>query len=321
MKKKVVIFIFLLTLVFLTSCLTLDDDGNNNGDDYKFNDNSEFEPEGKTELLISDLESGSAKITFNELENVSYYSIKVSLDNEFSDNKTVEIVALTNPYTLYFDDNSKLFIKGTAISNNGKEYETSDVKEIKGKYAIFHNGDLFNNQNVSSYETKNAKISSDLHSLIVNPTSDQDLSVKKTFLIDFDEVDFFQIRFIAKNTKSKITVNLNIGNNKTEVTSFDQINRGYIRFDLNDLNLSGEQLVEVEIISSGYNSGFQLDYIKFLSEKEHQEIKNIFNVEYVNLYNEVEKLSNLLTINNDPEPTVETTPQSDVNFDPNELST
>lgn len=140
MKRIVYILLFIATLLGFSACQD-DDVINTYVPDVP---NYAFEPSGTTTMRVTEIESGSALLTFNELDFVSHYIIEVSKSIGFSDNNTLSIVSTESTYRLFFDDHSTLFARVKAIAQNGMSYATSEVQKIEGKYAIYHAGDDFN---------------------------------------------------------------------------------------------------------------------------------------------------------------------------------
>lgn len=316
MKRIVYILLFIATLLGFSACQD-DDVINTYVPDVP---NYAFEPSGTTTMRVTEIESGSALLTFNELDFVSHYIIEVSKSIGFSDNNTLSIVSTESTYRLFFDDHSTLFARVKAIAQNGMSYATSEVQKIEGKYAIYHAGDDFNLGTTTGWSVQHGELESDYHSLIVQPIGNEPISLSKTFSVNPDEATYFQIRFITKNTESTISVSLEVNNTFYPVVSdIKQIQRGYIRYNLDSLNLSQITDVTVHIQSEGHNRGFQLDYVKFISEKEHVAMSEMINSEMENQYNELSIDHNQLIISNDQEPTVVATPSTEVDFDPMKL--
>lgn len=276
-----------------------------------------FDPSGTTSLAVSEVESGSALLTFNELDRVSHYVVEVSKNIQFSENATVSIVTTENPYRLFFDDNVALYTRVTAIAQNGQAYNVSSVQKIESKYASIYTGDDFTLGTTTGWMALNAKIESDFHSLIVQPLGTETIELSKTFQINASEVDFFQIRFLTKNTLSKLSVSLIHQNTSYPVkVDMERIERGYIRFDLSSMNLVGLNEITVHIKSEGNNRGFQLDYVRFLKEETHTFVVPMIERTMANIYNEISIHDNKLRVQNDLEPTIVVTPSTEVEFDP-----
>lgn len=316
MKKITYLILMALSLMTLSACV------NKGKDDPYVPDvpNYQFEPSGKTTLAISEIESGSALLSFNELERVSHYVVEVSKDLQFNENSTLSIVALEKTHRLFFDDNVTLFARATAIAQNGKAYGVSETKKIESKYAVYHTGDDFSLGTTTGWTIENGIMESDFHSLIVQPAGTEAIQLTKTFQINATEADYFQIRFLTKNTHAKISVTLAYNNvSYPVVANLEQVERGYIRYDLSNLNLSGLGEVTVQIRSEGNNRGFQLDYVKFIKEGTHKPMPSMITSSMVNQYNQLTIRDNKLVIANDLEPTIVVTPSSEVDFDPAEL--
>lgn len=316
MKKITFVLLVSLALMTLSACQS-----KNANSIYIPNlPNYEFEPSGETVITVSEVESGSALLSFNELENVSHYKIEVAKSDEFNQNDTLIIVTADKQYRLYFDDHSVLYTRASAIAYNGKSYATSLVKKIEGKYATYHGGDDFNLGTVSNWTSLNADLTSDYHSLIVKPINNESIEISKTFNVNLDVAQYLQIRFLTKNSDSKLSVTLEANDELYIVKSdISQIERGYIRFDLDQLNLKGTQNLTLHFKSEGTNRGFQLDYIKFISEHPAKPITQMIHADFTNQFNEVSTINNQLVIENDPEPTIVLLPSIEVEFDPLEL--
>lgn len=317
MMKKINLIAILFLLVMLSAC-----QNQGNVPHYKPNvPDYLFEPFGQTTLAVSKIESGSALLTFNELEKVTHYKVEVSKNSDFSLNSTITINALNKEYRLYFDDNSKLYVKATAVALNGKTYQTSSVQTIEGRYAVYHVGDEFNLGTTQGWQVSHGKISSDFHSMIVQPIDNETIELEKTFLVDPTKAAYFQARFITKNTNSILSVTLEYNQTIYPVElEIEQIERGYIRFDLTKLNMAVASNITVQIKSEGKNRGFQLDYVKFIDEIDHNPILVMHKMAMSNLYSIIAKDDHKLSIQNDPEPTSVTTPSTEVDFDPQKLS-
>ncbi|MDI6452810.1 hypothetical protein [Peloplasma aerotolerans] len=316
MKKIVYMILMVLSLFSLAAC----QESETNETYIPDVPNYQFEPSGDTSVVITEIESGSALLSFNELDRVSHYVVEVSKDIQFNKNSTVTIVALESQYRLFFDDHVTLYTRATAIAENGKTYGISEIQKIESKYAIYHTGDDFNLGTTTGWSVVNGKVESDFHSLIVQPTGEGTTEISKTFEINPEDADFFQIRFLTKNTHSKISVTLIHDDQSYPVAvDMEQIQRGYLRYDLSEMNLAGLSNVTVHIKSEGNNRGFHLDYVKFIQEEEHEFISPMIEREMSNIYNELLIQNNKLIIRNDSEPTVIATPSTEVEFDPNEL--
>ncbi|QWB95424.1 hypothetical protein KHQ89_05580 [Mycoplasmatota bacterium] len=312
--KVMIICVLMLALVSCTS--TTETPYEPNVPEYN------YIPEGKTSFEVSDIESGSALLTFDEKERVSHYEIKVSNYSDFQSDFTKTLISKESSYRLYFNDNSQIYVMAKAIAENGKSYDVSDVKTIVSPYANLVVGDDFSLGAIDDWTTINANISSDYHSLIVSPDgTSSELTIKKTFEVNLDLAEILEIKWITKNTNSKISAFMTIDEVRYDIVlDMSVISRGYVRFNLNELNMTGSKDIEITIMSEEGNIGFQLDYIRFIYESEHQLISDFQSIDKTNEFNTISLNNGYLNIQNDLEPSVISTPSSEVDFDPNELS-
>lgn len=281
-----------------------------------------YEVSGKTELVVSDIESGSAMLTIGEKDNAASYLYEVSKYNNFDKAVTKEIRSENREKRIWFDDNSKLYVRATAIASNGKCYGVSDVSEIAANSVEIIAQDDFRKGGDITWTLEGCRAKSDFHSAVIQSTTmATDLSLmKKTFTVDMSAAEIFEIRFQTKNTMSSISVKLNIAGNTVDVVkNMEVLSEGYIRKNLNGLNLSGSQQVEVVIESKGLYKGFQLDYVRFIKENAYIENKAFMDNTFVNEFNTYTVNTSGISIINDAEPTVTALPSVDVNFSPLDL--
>lgn len=278
-------------------------------------------PDIKLNLEVTQIESGSALLKTEDKSDAAYYVFEVSAFEKFPDLYTQKLTSLTSEYRLFFDDNSKLYVRAYAVTHSGYAYKNSDTKVILSKYASHVVLDNFSDTDIEDWDVKGARIQSDFHSLIVNPTEiNTPVKISKTYLVDFDLAEIFEIKLATKNIDSQIKITLDIGDNSYEVVShMATITKGYIRFNLETLHLEGNHPVKVTIISEGQNRGFQVDYIRFIYEREHQTTFPFITNNLDSNYNQIEVKNYSLNIKNDPEPTVSRDPNVEVNFNPSEL--
>lgn len=322
MKKSrsiLVIFLAVCCLLLFTGIFTACDGGSQNGIEIP---DWGTTATGKTELSVSGVESGSATLKVNN-EGCDHYLFEVSRYSAFAPELTKKIYSQKSEYKLFFDDNSKLFVRATAVLPSGSAYGVSDTQTIEGKSVqIAAQDDFREGGALIGWELVNLKAKSDFHSAVVQSTTTagDSASMKKTFSVDLDAADIFEIKFQTKNSESEIDVLLHAADKTIEaVKDMTVVEEGYIRADLSALGLTGVQDIRVEIISTGLNRGFQLDYVRFLSEGEHIAATAFLENEYTNQYNQISVENEGLVIENDAEPLVIDSPSVDVNFNPAEL--
>ena len=290
MKKSrsiLVIFLAVCCLLLFTGIFTACDGGSQNGIEIP---DWGTTATGKTELSVSGVESGSATLKVNN-EGCDHYLFEVSRYSAFAPELTKKIYSQKSEYKLFFDDNSKLFVRATAVLPSGSAYGVSDTQTIEGKSVqIAAQDDFREGGALIGWELVNLKAKSDFHSAVVQSTTTagDSASMKKTFSVDLDAADIFEIKFQTKNSESEIDVLLHAADKTIEaVKDMTVVEEGYIRADLSALGLTGVQDIQVEIISTGLNRGFQLDYVRFLSEGEHIAATAFLENEYTNQYNQI----------------------------------
>ena len=329
MKKKIALFIAMILSVSLLFTLALT--GCEKKESEEGGSDNTFTPpdwsgnvSGKTTFTVSDVESGSAMINIGEAEGSDHYLIEVCQYDDFKESLTKKIYTQDQNYRLWFDDNSSLYVRATAISASGKAYDVSDAQLIEGKNAkIVAVDDFRSGGELTGWTLENLSGKSDFHSAVVQSTtmSGSSASMKKTFSVDFDVAEIFEIKFQTKNSESAIDVTLKSGAKTLDVVKgLTVVEEGYLRGDLESMGLSGMQDVEVCITVTGSNRGFQLDYVRFITESDHVATTAFLNNTMQNQYNEIAVTEKGLEIQNDAEPTVIDAPSVDVNFNPAELT-
>ena len=266
--------------------------------------------EKSTSIDISNLQSNRATVTVNAANAVSY-RIYVSRTADFDKYTTSVKFSEKNVFELGFEDSSLLYVKAVAYDANGNAYkpsttviESNDVNigvqddfssiyltstqsqlgwmaqstYYKGKIALGTDlGDFID------YAEDNDKYRAPMgYMAIYKPAyAGYDIDTfTKSYVVDLDEYPLFDFYPFTKNYGSQFTLKVEIdGKQYTLIDKVNSFNVPSYRFDLSEIaGVTGEKDIKVILVSEGFNRGFALTKLRFVSETNYNADYDLTNV-------------------------------------------
>ena len=264
-------------------------------------------------ITLEEMESNWARIKVSA-SGADHYRFAVSSWPGFDKFTTQYKITDREEMILYFEENSKLYVKVYAYDASGNQYKESNVLTFESDGVLIGAEDDFSYTlpeagssvggwvGTAQVYDGDVILSVDQQEHIDYPTEGFSkprgyMAVYKpdyfgkdvdTFTKDFGKVDitkynYFDFQPYTKNNGSQFSLQLKIGDGEF-VTLLDKVShfdKNLYRFDLSEVtDLTGEQNVTVRMISEGYNRGFAIEKMRFVKPEDYSDAYALTSLNY-----------------------------------------